>query len=69
MGDFTVAPVSSATIDSAVEIKSKYRLSIWDSLIVASALGAGCETLYTEDLQDGQIFERTLKSVNPFRAA
>jgi predicted nucleic acid-binding protein len=38
-----------------------------DCQIIAAALFADCETLYTEDLQDGQIIDRTLKIVNPFK--
>ncbi len=50
----------------AFEIRSKYSLSFWDSLIAASALDASCETLYTEDLQHGLVIDRRLKIVNPF---
>ena len=64
-----VLPLSTGTIRSAWDLTDKYSLSHWDALIVASALEAGCNTLYTEDLQHGQVFEKTLKVVNPFRAA
>ena len=47
------------------EIASRYKLSIYDGLIVASALEAGCAVLYTEDLQHGQTIEG-LHIVNPF---
>ena len=42
------------------------QLSHWDSLIVAAALAAGCDTLYSEDMQDGQVFEGRLTLKNPF---
>ena len=42
-----------------------YRLSWYDSLIVAAAIESDCETLLTEDLQHGQRFGRTRVS-NPF---
>jgi predicted nucleic acid-binding protein len=51
----------------AFELRSKYSLSFWDSLITASALDASCETLYTEDMQDGQVIENRLEIVNPFK--
>ncbi len=38
----------------------------FDSLILASALEAGCQILYSEDLQDGQRIENQLMIVNPF---
>jgi len=44
-----------------------YRLSFWDSLIIQAALHGGATTLYTEDLQHGQIIE-TLSIENPFQA-
>jgi predicted nucleic acid-binding protein len=49
----------------AVEIKVRYQLSFYDSLIVGAALEAGCSRLLTEDLQDGQSFG-SLRVVNPF---
>ncbi len=49
----------------AVALQLRWRFSFYDSLIVASALSAGCETLYTEDLQHGQEIEG-LTVVNPF---
>ena len=51
----------------AIRIAERYRLSIWDAAIVASALLAECEALYTEDMQDGQVFEGRLTVVNPFK--
>jgi predicted nucleic acid-binding protein len=39
------------------------------SVIVASALRAGCKTLYTEDLQHRQRIDRQLTLINPFARA
>jgi len=50
----------------AVEIKDKYKLQYYDSLIIATALENGCTTLYTEDMQHNQIIENQLRIVNPF---
>jgi predicted nucleic acid-binding protein len=49
----------------AIEVSHRYRLSFWDGLIIQSALRAGAEVLYTEDLQNGQAFE-DLTIRNPF---
>jgi predicted nucleic acid-binding protein len=47
-------------------LREKLSISYWDSLIVAAALCAGCEVLYTEDLQHGQVIEGQVRVVNPF---
>ncbi|MBL7906267.1 MAG: PIN domain-containing protein [Bacteroidales bacterium] len=54
------------TIIHACEIKDKYRYSFYDSLIIASALEAGCNSLYSEDMQHNQMIENTLRILNPF---
>lgn len=63
----TVAPLTLQTHERGLRIAERYGFSVYDSLIVAAALEAGCTTLYTEDLQDGQTIERTLAVRNPFR--
>jgi len=49
----------------AFGFSARYGFRIYDSLIVVSALEAGCTTLYTEDLQHGQVIEG-LRIENPF---
>jgi predicted nucleic acid-binding protein len=44
----------------------RWRFGFYDSLIVASALAAGCDMLLTEGLQHGQVIE-TLTISNPFK--
>ena len=60
-------PISLDTHKAAVAIAEKYGYGIYDALIVAAALEAGCKTLYSEDLQHGQIINRQLTVRNPFR--
>lgn len=62
-----VMPLTLQVHESGLQIAERYGFSIYDSLIVAAALDAGCSTLYTEDLQDGQRIERALTVRNPFR--
>ena len=50
----------------AIDIQARWRYGFYDSLIVASALQAGCITLYSEDLQTSQKIE-SLTIVDPFR--
>jgi len=61
-----VASIGLITYNLSNHIRTKYNLSFWDSLIVASALENNCTALYTEDMQDGQVIEGKLKIVNPF---
>jgi predicted nucleic acid-binding protein len=61
-------PVSIDTHDAAVKIARTHGFHMYDALVVASALAADCETLYTEDLQDGQVIEERLTIRNPFKA-
>ncbi len=49
----------------AQQLRENYCFSFWDSLIVAAALKANCETLYSEDMQDGLLVNKTLRIINP----
>ncbi|MGH9512910.1 MAG: PIN domain-containing protein [Terriglobales bacterium] len=60
-------PISLDTHKTALAIAEKYGYGIYDALIASAALEAGCKTLYSEDLQDGQIIHRQLTIRNPFR--
>lgn len=62
-----VVPITVETHQRGLQIAERYRFSIHDALIIAAALDAGCSTLYTEDLQDGQIIDDALTIRNPFR--
>lgn len=59
--------VTIKTHEKAVGIAERYGYKIYDSLIVASALEAKCELLYSEDLKDGQIIGKQLTIRNPFK--
>lgn len=58
--------ISLITIHKALDIRERYSFSWYDSLIVATALESGCDTLYSEDMQNGQEIEGRLRIVNPF---
>jgi predicted nucleic acid-binding protein len=49
-----------------LSIAAHSRLSIYDSMIVASALVTGCDTLYSEDMHHGLVVDNQLRIVNPF---
>ncbi len=61
-----VIAIDQAVVAAAMQIEARYQVSYWDSLILAAALAAGCDTLYSEDMQDGQVFEGRLTVKNPF---
>ena len=61
-----VMPLLVGTHDRALTLAAHYGFGFYDALIVASALEASCDVLYTEDLQDGQKIEG-LTIRNPFR--
>ena len=60
-----VMPLDIETHDLGLDIAERHRFSIYDALIIAAAMRAGCAILYTEDLQQGQVIEK-LQIRNPF---
>lgn len=62
----TVFPLSMETHMLGVEVARRYRLQIYDSMIVAAALLSDCETLYSEDMHHGLVIEDRLVIRNPF---
>jgi predicted nucleic acid-binding protein len=55
----TIQDFSKEIILSASELRQRYSLSFWDSIIVTSAIKSNCNILATEDMQDGLIIEHT----------
>jgi len=51
---------------AAIRAARRYRLSLWDALILRSASRLGCKVLWTEDLKDGETYEG-VRIRNPFR--
>ncbi len=49
----------------ALEVEERFKISFWDALIVQAAQTAGVETLYSEDLADGQVYG-SVRVANPF---
>jgi predicted nucleic acid-binding protein len=64
-----IEPLVEDTHDRALAVAERYGFSVYDSLIVAAALRVGCTRLYSEDLQHGQLVDRQLRIVDPFRSA
>jgi len=59
-------PLTVELHDEGLRIAQRYRYSLYDASIVAAALSAGCGTLYSEDLQGGQLIDGRLTIRNPF---
>ena len=67
-----LCPVEDLTLqthDIGRALAERYGFSIYDAMIAASALVAGCTTLWSEDMQDGLLVECQLRIVNPFAGA
>lgn len=52
-----VVPLTSQVVVAGIDRSRTSQLSLWDALIIEAALGAGCSTLVSEDLTDGQSFD------------
>lgn len=63
---FDVMPLTIESHELGISLSRTARFSLFDGQIIASALIAGCDTLYSEDLQDGQVIEDRLTIRNPF---
>jgi predicted nucleic acid-binding protein len=67
----SICPTEPLTIeihDRGRLVAERYELSVYDAMIVAAALLAGCKTLYSEDMQDGLLIDHQLHICNPFQA-
>jgi len=60
-----IVGISRTIVLAAADLHASATISFWDALIVAAAQSAGCDELWTEDLQDGRSFG-VLKVRNPF---
>lgn len=62
-----VHPIDVETHAEAMVLAERHGFSIYDALIIASALRAGCELLHSEDMQHGLVVRGQLRIDNPFR--
>jgi predicted nucleic acid-binding protein len=67
-GRFETVVITPDIVKEAIDCNIINRLSFWDSLIVVAAESAQCESLWTEDLNDGQVI-RGVQVKNPFSPA
>jgi predicted nucleic acid-binding protein len=65
LATFPVCPISRHLVREAIEIKRRLGISYWDAAIITAAKQIGCQTVYSEDLNPGQIYDG-VTVVNPF---
>ncbi len=63
---FPTLELTSDLFRDAVGIHQRFQVSYWDAAILAAAKRMGCHTVYSEDLNDGQIYDG-VTVVNPFK--
>lgn len=62
-----ILPINIETHSDAIRISERYGYALYDALMIASALQAGSEVLWSEDMQDGIVIDGRLQIANPFR--
>ena len=48
-----------------IRLQGRYQISFWDAMIVSSAIQLGCQTIWSEDLNPGQVYD-SVAVTNPF---
>ena len=66
-GLLTVHPLTVETHETGLTLAERYGLSTYDAMIAAAALHAGCDTLWSEDMQHGMAIDERLRIADPFR--
>ena len=64
-----VQPLTIDIHETGLALAERYELSTYDAMIAASALHADCDTLWSEDMQDGIVLDGGLRIVHPLRAS
>lgn len=65
LAELPLVQIDSELIVAAIHRSRIGQLSFWDALIVQAAIEGHASTLYSEDMQHGQMLD-TLRVVNPF---
>ena len=63
----TVHTLTVEIHETGLRLAERYGFSTDDAMIAAAALHAGCDTLWSEDMQHGMALDEGLRIVNPFR--
>lgn len=65
----TVIAIDTGLHETALHLSERHNFAFYDGLMVAAALRAGSDTLWSEDMQHGMLVEGGLRIANPFLAA
>ncbi len=68
LGAWTIHRPSFEDVMAAIEIHQGGQIAFWDAMVVRSAIKLSCAVLWSEDLNDGQLWDGTVVR-NPFLAA
>lgn len=61
-----VMPLTFEIHERGLAVAERYKVQVYDGMIIAAALEAGCDTLYSEDMHHGMVIEGLLTIRNPF---
>jgi predicted nucleic acid-binding protein len=64
----SIEPITVETHETGLALAERYGLSVYDAMIVASAVLSGCTTLWSEDMQHDVVIDG-VRIMNPFKAA
>ena len=62
---FPCQAIDHQLVRIAIEQSERFKISYWDAAILVAAEALGTDTVYSEDLSDGQRYGR-VRVVNPF---
>jgi predicted nucleic acid-binding protein len=65
-GLLPVVPVTLETHVAGTVLAERYGFAVYDAMIAAAAMLAGCDVLWSEDMQHGMSVDGRLRIVNPF---
>ena len=64
--NFEISYINQNTIKKALEIHEVYKYSLFDCLVISTAMEANCSIIYSEDMQHNQMIDNKVKIINPF---
>jgi predicted nucleic acid-binding protein len=62
---FPIALPTVNVVRVSLDLMRRHSLSHWDSMLIAACIDAGMDTLYSEDLSDGAVYD-SVRVLNPF---
>ncbi len=65
--EFPCVPITPSLVRGALALRTRHQISYWDAAILAAAQSLGCDTLFSEDFNHGQLYG-SVRAINPFLA-